>query len=58
MMKEYGFIRMHGFCYDFDGKSETYTVKRKGNGVYAMVMDGTFEVEGQKLEKKRCCWHQ
>lgn len=38
---------------DFDaGKSETYTVKRKGNGVYAMVIDGTFEVEGQKLEKR------
>ena len=34
------------------GKSEPYELKRKGNGVYAFILDGEVEIEGQKLEKR------
>jgi hypothetical protein len=34
------------------GKSETYAIKREGNGVYAFILEGEAEIEGQKLEKR------
>jgi len=34
------------------GKSETYTLKSEGNGVYAFILDGDVEIEGQKLAKR------
>lgn len=34
------------------GKSETYTLKSKGNGVYAFILEGEVEIEGQKLGKR------
>jgi len=34
------------------GKSETYKLKSKENGVYAFVLEGEIEIEGQKLEKR------
>lgn len=38
---------------DFDkGKSDTYTLKKEGNGVYLFVLEGEVEFEGQKLSKR------
>lgn len=34
------------------GKSDTYQLKSTGNGVYAFILDGEVEIEGQKLEKR------
>ncbi len=34
------------------GKSETYTIKSKGNGVYAFILEGDVEIEGSKLGKR------
>ena len=34
------------------GKSETYHLKNEGNGVYAFVLEGEVEIEGQKLGKR------
>ena len=34
------------------GKSETYTLKSEGNGVYAFILEGEVEIEGQKLGKR------
>jgi len=34
------------------GKSQTYDVQKAQNGVYAFVIDGAFEIEGQKLGKR------
>ncbi|WP_029904202.1 pirin family protein [Prevotella sp. 10(H)] len=34
------------------GKEIDYKVKRKGNGVFAMVIEGEFTVEGQKLNHR------
>ena len=31
---------------------QSYTVKQKGNGVFAMVIEGEFEVAGQKLSRR------
>ncbi|MEO8734278.1 MAG: pirin family protein, partial [Flavobacteriales bacterium] len=31
------------------GRTERYTVKRKGNGVYALVVSGRAEIQGQHL---------
>ncbi|WP_348742182.1 pirin family protein [Tenacibaculum sp. 190524A05c] len=38
---------------DFDSNSNTtYTINNKKNGVYAFVLDGEVEIEGQSLEKR------
>ena len=34
------------------GKSETYQLKNNENGVYAFVLEGDVEIEGQKLNKR------
>ncbi|HAS41775.1 MAG TPA: hypothetical protein DCS93_14950 [Microscillaceae bacterium] len=34
------------------GKGDTYKVNKKGNGVYAFVLEGEVTIEGQKLEKR------
>jgi redox-sensitive bicupin YhaK (pirin superfamily) len=34
------------------GKSETYTLKSKENGVYAFILEGEVEIESQKLGKR------
>lgn len=34
------------------GKSATYTVKRKGNGVYVFVLEGSVEIGGQALSRR------
>jgi redox-sensitive bicupin YhaK (pirin superfamily) len=33
-------------------KSDTYTVRRKGNGVYLFVLEGALNINGQKLGKR------
>lgn len=38
---------------DFDANNtDTYTVKKKGNGAYPFVLEGEVKVNGQKLEKR------
>jgi len=38
---------------EFDSDTETtYDLKRNGNGVYAFVLEGEAEIEGQQLEKR------
>lgn len=32
--------------------TDTYTLKKEGNGVYAFILDGEVEINGQKLEKR------
>lgn len=34
------------------GKSDRYEIKKEGNGVYVMVIEGEVEVEGQSLSKR------
>jgi len=34
------------------GKSETYSLKSEGNGVYVFILEGEVEIDGQKLEKR------
>jgi redox-sensitive bicupin YhaK (pirin superfamily) len=34
------------------GKSDTYQLKSTGNGVYAFILEGEVEIEGQKLGKR------
>jgi len=34
------------------GATDTYQIKKEGNGVYAFVLDGEVEIDGQKLEKR------
>ncbi|OJJ18897.1 hypothetical protein BKI52_22730 [marine bacterium AO1-C] len=34
------------------GKGDTYKVNKKGNGVYAFILDGEVTIEGQKLGKR------
>lgn len=34
------------------GASRSYDIKRSNNGVYAFILDGSFEIEGQKLNKR------
>lgn len=37
----------------FDNDKEAvYNIKKKGNGVYAFVLEGNVEIEGEKLEKR------
>ncbi len=35
-----------------DATETTYELKREGNGVYAFVLEGEAEIDGQKLEKR------
>lgn len=38
---------------DFEAdKTDTYKLKNKDNGVYAFILEGEVEIEGQKLEKR------
>ncbi|WP_430896022.1 MULTISPECIES: pirin family protein [unclassified Paraflavitalea] len=38
---------------NFDnGVSTQYQIKKSGNGVYAFVLEGSFEIEGQQLNKR------
>lgn len=34
------------------GATDTYTIKKEGNGVYVFVLEGTVEIHGQQLEKR------
>lgn len=34
------------------GATDTYQIKKEGNGVYAFVLEGEVEINGQKLEKR------
>jgi len=34
------------------GKSNSYKVKKEDNGIYAFVLEGKIEIEGQKLKKR------
>jgi redox-sensitive bicupin YhaK (pirin superfamily) len=34
------------------GISQTYSVKKSGNGVYAFILEGEVEIDGQKLSKR------
>jgi redox-sensitive bicupin YhaK (pirin superfamily) len=34
------------------GKSDTYTMKKEGNGLYIFVLEGQAEVDGQLLDKR------
>ena len=34
------------------GKNTGYTVKRKGNGVYAFIIEGSATIQGQQLNKR------
>lgn len=34
------------------GKSASYNIKKEGNGVYAFVLDGNVEINGQELSKR------
>ena len=33
-------------------KEEEYTIKKEGNGVYAFILDGEIEINGEKLSKR------
>ena len=35
-----------------NGKSDTYKIKGEGNGVYAFILEGDVEIEGQTLSKR------
>lgn len=34
------------------GATDTYTIKKEGNGVYVFVLEGTVDINGQQLEKR------
>ncbi|MEZ4810592.1 MAG: pirin family protein [Allomuricauda sp.] len=34
------------------GSTDSYTLKKEGNGVYAFVLEGEVEINGQKLERR------
>lgn len=34
------------------GSSDEYTIKKAGNGVYAFILEGEVEIDGQKLSKR------
>jgi len=34
------------------GKSDTYNLKKSGNGVYAFILEGSVELEGEELNKR------
>lgn len=42
---------MHWGNFD-EGKSTEYSVKKAGNGVYAFVLEGSFEIEGNHLQRR------
>lgn len=35
-----------------EGKTDNYRLKKEGNGVYAFILDGEVEIEGEKLSKR------
>lgn len=35
-----------------EGKTDSYQIKKEGNGVYAFILEGEVEINGQKLEKR------
>ncbi|HXB13179.1 MAG TPA: pirin family protein, partial [Bacteroidia bacterium] len=38
---------------NFDkGKKVDYTIKKKGNGVYAFILEGDFTINGEKLSRR------
>lgn len=41
----------HMGSFESDHKS-TYTIQKSGNGLYAFVLEGAFEIEGQRLGKR------
>ena len=34
------------------GKSDEYKIKKEGNGIYAFVLEGDVEIEGEQLNKR------
>ncbi|MFC4218597.1 pirin family protein [Flagellimonas marina] len=34
------------------GSTDSYSIKKEGNGVYAFILEGEVEINGQKLEKR------
>jgi redox-sensitive bicupin YhaK (pirin superfamily) len=34
------------------GKTDTYKINKSGNGMYAFILEGEVEIEGQQLEKR------
>lgn len=42
---------MHWGNFD-EGRSTEYSVKKSGNGVYAFVLEGSFEIEGHNLQRR------
>jgi len=34
------------------GATDSYQIKKEGNGVYAFILEGAVEIDGQKLEKR------
>ncbi|MEW2919993.1 pirin family protein [Muricauda sp. ANG21] len=34
------------------GSTDSYSIKKEGNGVYAFILEGDVEISGQKLEKR------
>ncbi|MEM7549886.1 MAG: pirin family protein [Bacteroidota bacterium] len=41
------------FMGDFDaGKSDTYKIKKEGNGVYVFVLEGELKIDGKDLQKR------
>ena len=40
---------------EFDQDTDTtYNIRKKGNGVYAFILEGKAEIEGQALSKRDC----
>jgi len=35
-----------------EGATDSYQIKKEGNGVYAFILEGAVEIDGQKLEKR------
>jgi redox-sensitive bicupin YhaK (pirin superfamily) len=54
MMKVYGFIRMHGFIWDYliKGFISEYQLKKEGNGIYAFIIKGSAVIEETELHEK------
>lgn len=34
------------------GASDKYTIKKEGNGVYAFILEGEVEIDGEKLSRR------
>ena len=35
-----------------EGIETVYPIKKEGNGIYAFVLEGSFDINGQRLEKR------